>query len=202
MKRTVVIIIISLLALKLNAQLAESKLDTVPKAFYLIKTATYDGKTYPQVELREIKVYAKGNRKNKFDYRKYARLVNNVKRVYPYALIVRKEMSRVDKLLEAMPGDKQRRDFLQQYEKDLFKEYEDDLSHLSYTQAKILIKLIDRETMATSYDLIREYRGKFSASFWQGIARIFGTNLKSTYDPVGEDFLIEMIIGEIDAGRL
>jgi hypothetical protein len=73
---------------------------------------------------------------------------------------------------------------------------------LTFTQGKILIKLIDRETENTSYDLIRQYRGKFSAAFWQGIARIFGANLKSDYDPTGEDYLIEQIINDLEAGRL
>jgi hypothetical protein len=202
MKRTLFAIIVSVLTITLNAQQTVSEADTVKGVYYLLKTATYDGVTYPQVELREIRVYAHGKRKYKFDYRKYTRLVSNVKRVYPYALLVRNEMSRVNTLLETMPEERQRRNFLQQYEKDIFKQYEEDISHLSLTQARILIKLIDRETQATSFDLIREYRGKFSASFWQGIARIFGTNLKSTYDAEGEDFMIEQIIMEIDAGRL
>jgi hypothetical protein len=73
---------------------------------------------------------------------------------------------------------------------------------LTFSQGKILIKLIDRETQNTSFEIIRQYRGKFSATFWQGIARIFGTNLKTTYDAEGEDYLIEQIIREIEAGRL
>ena len=73
---------------------------------------------------------------------------------------------------------------------------------MTISQGRILIKLIDRETRNTSYTLIRDYRGKFSAAFWQGIARFFGTNLKEEYDPYGEDALIEAIIKEIDAGRL
>jgi hypothetical protein len=176
--------------------------DTTMNRAFVLKTATYDGNTYPIVELREIKVYAKGNRKNKFNYHKYLRLVYNVKKAYPYALIVRKEMIRVNSLLQDMPDDRQRKVFLQKYEKDIFREYEDQLSQFTISQAKILIKLIDRETQSTSYTLIADYRGKFSASFWQGIAKIFGTNLKSTYDPEGEDYLIEQIICEIEAGRL
>jgi len=76
------------------------------------------------------------------------------------------------------------------------------MKEMTVTQGMILIRLIDRETQNTSYDLIKEYRGKITAAFWQGIARLFGTNLKEEYDPVGDDFLIEMIIAEIDAGRL
>ena len=74
--------------------------------------------------------------------------------------------------------------------------------NMTISQGRLLIKLIDRETQNTSYDLIREYRGKVPAFFWQGIARIFGTNLKDEYDPYGEDVIIEFIIREVDAGRL
>ncbi len=202
MKGFLLIWLLFMSSLSLWAQSDLTIPDTLPRRAIVLKTATYDGQTYPQVEMREIKVYARGKHRNSFDYRKYRRLVYNVKRVYPYAIIVRKEMIRVDGLLASMRTDKERREFLRTYEKDLFKQYEDDLSKLSITQAKILIKLIDRETQDTSYDLITEYRGKFSASFWQGIARIFGTNLKSRYDPLGDDYLIEQIIMEIEAGRL
>jgi hypothetical protein len=70
------------------------------------------------------------------------------------------------------------------------------------TQGHLLLKLIDRETQNTSYELIKQYRGGLSAAFWQGIARIFGTNLKEEYDPYGNDIVIEFIIQEIEAGRL
>jgi len=176
--------------------------DTLPQVSYLLKTATYDGQTYPSVELKEITVYARYPRKVKFDYRRHARLVYNVKKVYPYSVLVKNELGRVNRLLETMPNEKEKRDFLQKYEKDIFNEYEDDMTHLTFTQGKILIKLIDRETTNTSYDLIREYRGKFTASFWQTIAKLFGANLKSSYDPAGDDYLIEQVVMEIEAGRL
>lgn len=179
-----------------------SKSDSVSNVSYLLKTATYDGQTYPQVELKEITIYGKMTRSARFDYKKHARLVYNVKRVYPYSILVREELNRVNRLLETMPNEKDRRNFMQQYEKDIFNQYKDDMEHLTFTQGKILIKLIDRETMNTSYDLIREYRGKLTASFWQAVAKFFGANLKTSYDPFGEDYLIEQVVTEIEAGRL
>ena len=180
----------------------QSAPDTTQSIYHILKTATFDGQTYPLVELKEITVYGKIPRGVKFNYRQHARLVYNVRRVYPYALIVRNEVGRVNRLLETMPSKKDQNNFLQQYEKDIFKEYEDDMKKLTFSQGKILIKLIDRETQNTSFDLIRQYRGKFSATFWQSIARIFGTDLKSDYDAKGEDYLIEQIITEIEEGRL
>jgi len=176
--------------------------DTLLGVYHLLRTATFDGQTYPYVELGEIIVIGKMPRGVRFDYRRHARLVYNVRRVYPYAMIVRDEFGRINRLLETMPDEKDQRNFLQQYEKDLFQKYEEDLKKLTFSQGKILIKLIDRETQNTSYDLIRQYRGKFSATFWQSVARIFGANLKSSYDPEGEDYLIEQVIREIEAGRL
>jgi hypothetical protein len=202
MKRVFTILFLSVCFLSLKAQDLTPASDSTRGRYFVLKTATYDGQTYPQVEMHEIRVYAHPTRKNRFDYHKYLRLVYNVKKAYPYALIVRSEMTRVNDLLGDLPNDRERKEFLRKYEKDIFKKYEGDLSKFSLNQARILIKLIDRETQSTSYGLISEYRGDFSAKFWQGIAKIFGTNLKSKYDPEGEDYLIEQIICEIEAGRL
>jgi hypothetical protein len=176
--------------------------DTLLGVYQVVRTATFDGQTYPYVELKEVIVVGKMPRGVRFDYRRHARLVYNVRRVYPYAILVRDEFGRINRLLETRPDEKTQRNFMQQYEKELFNAYEDDMKKLTFTQGKILIKLIDRETQVTSYDLIKQYRGKFSATFWQSIARIFGTNLKSSYDPGGDDYLIEQVIREIEAGRL
>ncbi len=203
MKRVVVILLLGLLLPTVYGQGQDTlRSDTVQSVYHVLKTATFDGQTYPLVELKEILVYGKMPKGVRFDYRRHARLVYNVRRVYPYALMVRDEFGRVNRLLETMPDEKAQRNFMQQYEKELLDRYEGDMRKLTFTQGKILIKLIDRETQITSYELIREYRGKFSAGFWQGIARIFGANLKSNYDAHGDDYLIEQVIKEIEAGRL
>lgn len=203
MKRLFIILIVFCLCAGGYGQTGEvAAPDSTQSIYNILKTATYDGQTYPLIELPEITVYGKMPRGVKFNYRRHARLVYNVRRVYPYALIVRNEVGRVNRLLETMPNKKDQNNFLQQYEKDIFKEYEDDMKKLTFSQGKILIKLIERETQNTSFDLIRQYRGKFSATFWQSIARIFGADLKATYDPAGEDYLIEQVITEIEAGRL
>ena len=98
--------------------------------------------------------------------------------------------------------EKERKDYMKEVEKEVFRDYEGDMQQMSLAQGKLLIKLIDRETSNTSYELIRDYRGKVPAAFWQGVARIFGTNLKAEYDPYGEDAIIERIVTEIEAGRL
>ena len=176
--------------------------DTVLSILHVLPTATFDGQTYAYIELNEITVVGKMPRGVRFDYRRHARLVYNIRRVYPYSQIVRDELGRINRLLETLPDDKSRRNFLQQYQKELLATYEGDMRKMTFTQGKILIKLIDRETQNTSYDLIKQYRGNVSAAFWQSVAWIFGTNLKTSYDPSGEDYLIEQVINEIEAGRL
>ena len=156
----------------------------------------------PEVEIKEVAVVARPTRAMRSDFRKYQRLVSNLKRVYPYAYMVRQKLEKVNEDLKNIEGERERKDYIKNVEKDVFGEYEGDMRQLTITQGRLLIKLIDRETQNTSYDLIKEYRGWFSAAFWQGIARIFGTNLKDEYDAFGEDALIELIIWEIEAGRL
>jgi len=176
--------------------------DTMNGRSYLLEKVKRNGVTLPEVEIKEVTVYAHPNFAKKSDFRKYERLVNNLKKVYPYALIVRNRLFKVNEDISKIKSEKERKEYLKKVEKDVFADYEGDIREMTITQGRLLIKLIDRETQNTSYTLIKDYRGKLAAAFWQGIARIFGTNLKEEYDPYGDDALIELIIHEIDAGRL
>ncbi len=181
--------------------LKQSK-DTLSGKTYLLQKVNRNGQVLPEVEIKEVTIYARPEFPRKSDFRKYQRLVDNLKRVYPYALIVRDRLSRVNDSIKNLTTDRERKKYLKRVEKDVFAQYEGDIREMTITQGRLLIKLIDRETQNTSYVLIKEYRGGLAAAFWQGIARIFGTNLKEEYDPYGEDILIESIIQEIEAGRL
>jgi hypothetical protein len=176
--------------------------DTLQGKTFLLQKVKRDGVTLPEVEIKEVTVYAHPTFPKKSDFRKYERLVNNLKKVYPYALIVRNRLSKVNEDMSNIKTDQERKDYMKKVEKDVFANYEGDMREMTITQGRLLIKLIDRETQNTSYTLIKDYRGKLAAAFWQGVARIFGTNLKEEYDAYGDDALIESIILEIDAGRL
>jgi len=178
------------------------RIDSLPDKFYLLENVTRDGETMPEVELEEITVVKRGGLVVRFHWWKYRRLVRNVKKVYPYSLVVREKFTEINDTLQKIEGDNARKKFLKEFETDLFGEYEDDIKHMTITQGKILIKLIDRETQRTSYKLIKDYRGSLSAFFWQSIARLFGSNLKAEYEPEGDDYLIEKIIYEIENGRI
>jgi hypothetical protein len=104
--------------------------------------------------------------------------------------------------LLTLETEEEQKEYLKQAEQELLDKYTEDLKRLTITQGKILIKLVYRETGATSYDLVEFYRGRFSAFFWQALARLFGSNLKLEYDPYGEDRLIEEIVILIEHGQL
>ena len=176
--------------------------DTIAGNYYMLHKVERNGVSLPEVNIKEVKIIGRREEATKFPYNRYQRLIYNLKRVYPYALMVRSKLGEANEALKKIPEDRDRRKYLRQFEKDLFGEYEDDVRDMTITQGRLLIKLIDRETYNTSYELIRDYRGSLSAFFWQTIARIFGTNLKDEYDPYGQDLIIEIIVQDIEAGKL
>ena len=199
---TILVIFLFVIDVSGQKDTLKHKNDSLPDRFYLLQNVKRDGITMPEVEIKEVTVVARPRTAKRNEYRKYERLIYNLKRVYPYALMVRIRLNQVNEDMKNITDEKERKNYMKGVEKDVFAEYEDDMREMTITQGRLLIKLIDRETQNTSYALIRDFRGKLTAAFWQGIARIFGTNLKEEYDPYGDDALIELIISEIDAGRL
>lgn len=152
--------------------------------------------------LKDIYVYPKIKFTSKRQEEFYWRTVRDVKKALPFAKIVSSELNRVDALISKMPKESDKKKYLAKYEKEVFNKYEPDLRKLSFNQGKLLLKLIDRECNSTSYDLIKTYRGGVSAFFWQGVARIFGSNLKSEYDAGGNDRIVERVIILVESGQL
>lgn len=149
-----------------------------------------------QVDILPIYVF---NRKA--DLRKYRRLVDAVKKVYPLAQIAKQKMLDMEDELLAL-SKKEQRKYIKQCYKQILDEYTPVAKRMTRTQGRVLVKLIDRETDYTAYEVIREFRGGFVASFWQGIGRIFGHNLKSEYDKENEDRVLEQIVLYYEAGLL
>ena len=137
------------------------------------------------------------------DIKRHRRLIRNVKAVYPYALDARRYFNELNAQLDTVSNKKERERITKSLEKEIIRRYTPVLENMTYTQGKILIRLIDRETERTSYQLLEDFRGTFSAKFWNTIAKIFRANLKQEYDPTqGEDKLIEHIIILYEAGLL
>ena len=178
------------------------KNDSLPDRFYIIPKVERDGVVMPEIEIRTITIYGTRRTAAARDYMRNERLIYNIKKVYPYAIIAREELSQVNMELEAIKSENGRNNYIKEVEKKMFANYKTEIMNLTITQGKILIKLIDRETQNTSFELIQHYRGKINAAFWQGIARLFGSNLKAEYDRFGEDAEMEMIVLDIEAGRL
>ncbi len=170
--------------------------------FKILKGKVIGGDTLPHVMLKEVVVIPSWKFASQREYVRYSRLVHNIKVTLPYARIASGKLLEINNQLAGIKGDKARKKFLNEAEKKLFEEFESPLRKLTFSQGKLLIRLIDRETGNTSYELIRLYKGKVSAFFWQGIARIFGANLKDEYDPDRDDKMVEHIILLIDNGLL
>ncbi len=159
-----------------------------------------DGDTVPIFMLDEISVVGKQIFKSEKEKVKYTKLVRDIKKTLPYARQCKNELLQIERTLNGLQGEKEKELYLKTAEKELFARFEKPLKKLTYTQGRLLIKLIDRETGNTSYDLIKDIKGGFSAFVWQSVARMFGSNLKSEYDASGEDMAIESIIYFIDMG--
>ena len=136
------------------------------------------------------------------DTRQGRRLANNVRKVYPYAKLAGAKMQEYDSVLANVSDKNERNRLMKQAEKEITDQYTEELKDLTITQGLILIRLIDRETGNTSYQVVQELRGKVRAFFYQGFARLWGYNLKTEYDPHNnpEDDEIETIMTLLERG--
>jgi hypothetical protein len=136
------------------------------------------------------------------DMSRHRKLVRDFRRVYPLALVAKEKMADFEAQLMALPTKKAQREFSRRTEKELLAEYTPTLKKMTTSQGRILLRLIDRETDHTSYQIVKEFRGGFAAGFWQGVARIFGHNLKDDYDPTERDRIIEQCVRLYEVGLL
>ena len=139
--------------------------------------------------------------KSSSDEKRYWRLVRNVKKVLPYARLAGNKYKQLnEQLVNKTEGEK--KFLMKRVEREIKKDFSKDIKNMTYTQGTILLKLIDRETSITAYDLVKELRGSFSAMFWQSVSLMFDNSLKAEYDPVGDEQEIEGIITLLDKGLL
>ncbi|HAF29897.1 MAG TPA: DUF4294 domain-containing protein [Bacteroidales bacterium] len=176
--------------------------NSVKDTFIVTRTVIVNGDTIPNVSIEEVVIFPKLVFKNKYRERRYSKLVRDVKRAYPYAIYAKKKLDEMESEFQGLKTEKERKKYVKTIEKQLMDEFGNELKHLTITQGRILLKLIDRETGDTSYELLKDLRGAVSAVFWQTIARIFGSDLKSQYDPRGDDALIERVVRLIETGQI
>lgn len=175
---------------------------TVPPASgYRYRAEVINGDTLPVVDLEPVYILGEYVFKTKRQYEQWTRVKFNVKKVYPYAVIAAAKLKEYDKVLETIDDPEYRKVFLKVCEKDLRSQFEDELKGLTVSQGKVLMKLIDRETGKTTYELVKQLRGNFQAVMWQTLARLFGNSMKVEYDAAAEDIMIERAIKLVEAGQ-
>jgi hypothetical protein len=176
----------------LNAQWRTGPNDTlfVPVIIQGSDTMTYR-------ELDGVRILARMTEAQKQAYRRWTRLRNAVYVTYPYARKAGAVFNEINARLAHIPERRKREEYIKSQESALRREFTTPLTNLSVYQGKVLMKIINRETHNTCYDIIREYKGSFSARFWQTVAWLFGSSLKQGYDPRGEDAELEEIVQEV-----
>jgi len=168
----------------------------------VVRATVVIGDTIPVVSLREVEIFSLLTPTTRREQRQLTKLIRDVKKVYPYARLAGMQLQKYNKLILEARNEREARRILKEAEKELNARYGDDLKNMTFSQGRILIKLIDRETGECSYKLVEELRGNFTAFFYQAFARLWGYNLKVKYDPEGEDKQIETIVKMIERGQI
>ena len=161
-----------------------------------------DGDSIQYMEMSNVYVYPQLTFSSKCQEGSYMRLVKNVKKTLPLAKEVRQILIETAEYLETLPNDKAKQEHIKRVEQSIFKEYKPKMKKLTYSQGKLLIKLINRECNSTSYEAIQAFMGPIRAGFWQAFAWAFGASLKKQYDPEGTDRLTERVVLLVEAGQL
>jgi len=169
-----------------------------PNDTLLRQAVIYDGDTIEAKTMEWVYMYSKVNEATMTDKAKWTRLRNAVYVTYPYAKRASLVMNDINDKIQGMTSKSARKDYIKSREKELKKEFADPLTNLSVYQGKVLMKLINRETHNNCYEIIKEYKGGFTARFWQTVAFFFGSNLKQPYDANGDDQEMEKIVQEVE----
>ena len=160
------------------------------------------GDSIQYMEMNNVYVYPNLTFKNAKQAAAYNRLVKNVKTVLPIAKEVNQIIVETYEYLETLPDKKSKDEHMKRVEKSIIKEYKPRMKKLTYSQGKLLIKLVYRECDSRSYDIIKAFLGPIRAGFYQAFASLFGASLKKDYDAEGTDRLTERVVLMVEAGQL
>lgn len=178
-----------------RASAQTSELDTI-RVYAMIDA---NGDTIPYSILPPVIVVTQLTREQKKYWAEWTRLRNAVYVTYPYAIAASRIMNDINGQLVKVSDKKERKKIIRAREKELKREFTDKLTKLSVYQGKVLMKLINRQTGNNCYEIIEEYKGFMTAAFWQGVAFVFGSNLKQAYDAFGKDHDMERIVRDVQA---
>lgn len=169
---------------------------------YLVPMCIYEGDTIPHVQLRDVYIFKPMVFKNEKERKEYDKLVRNVKKTLPLSKDVYNIVIETYEYIQTLPDGKARKKHIKKVEKGIKEQYTPQMKKLTFSQGKLLIKLIDRQCNQSSYELVKAFMGPFKAGFYQTFARLFGASLKKQYDPTGEDKMIERIVILAENGQL
>lgn len=169
---------------------------------YMVPVCVYQGDTIPSLRLPVLYVFKPLNLKNEKKRKQYNRLVRNVKKTLPIAKEVNRAIIETYEYLQTLPDEKAREEHLKLVEKSIKEQYTPVMKKLTFSQGKLLIKLINRETDSSSYQLVKAFLGPFKAGFYQAFAALFGASLKKEYHPEDEDAITERVVLMVESGQL
>ncbi len=172
-----------------------------PQDENILEYIVENGDTIYIDHIQASKVYSRLPKMKGREWRKYYRLVHNFSKAYPYALVARKLVQEADSTIAADNLKRGKRDkYIEEVQKELFRVFESQMRSLTVSQGALIMKLVDREVGKSSYNIIKDYKSGIAAGFWQGIAKVFGSDLKAPYDPEGEDAATEELVHIWEAG--
>ena len=163
-----------------------------------------DGDTILVLMLSEITCFNELHYRNRKEEQFYWRTVRDVRLTLPYAKLIAETLVETYEYVETFPTDRERRKYLSDMEDALFAQYKPVLKKFSRSQAKVLVKLIQRETNQSSYEIVKAFLGSFRATFWQGFGKLFGVSLKSEFKPATDrkDAILDRVATLIEQGAL
>ncbi|MCE8617974.1 DUF4294 domain-containing protein [Bacteroides fragilis] len=199
MRLIIGLLMLSIALLFSSASQAQEKINL---GGYLVPMCVYNGDTIPAFQIPTIYIFKPLKFRNKKEQMEYYKLVRNVKKVYPIAREINQTIIETYEYLQTLPNEKARQRHIKRVEKGLKEQYTPRMKKLSFAQGKLLIKLVDRQSHQSSYELVKAFMGPFKAGFYQTFAALFGASLKKQYDPEGEDKLTERVIVLVESGQL
>ena len=186
----------------MNMPLSAQKTSTPPPAELTVSRTVYEGDSITRVDFYPLRVYPPLTFKSRRSERAYYKLVRDVKRTLPLARMINQILIETYEYMQTLPEGKAREEHIKRVEKGLKEQYTPMMKKLTFSQGKLLIKLVDRECNQTSYELVKAFVGPFRAGFYQTFASMFGASLKKEYDPDADDALTERVILMVESGQL
>lgn len=200
-KYVIILLFITLTWVINNSTQAQNSPSTPPARLTVSRTL-YKGDSITRVDFYPLRVYPPLTFKNKRQERAYYKLIRDVKRTLPLARMINRTIIETYEYMQTLPEGKAREEHIKRVEKGLKEQYTPMMKKLTFSQGKMLIKLVDRECNQTSYELVKAFVGPFKAGFYQTFASLFGASLKKEYRPEDDDEMTERVILMIESGQL